>query len=317
MLETMAELPHLLAAAIVIVIEWLIPLPFKYSPLRLCALLADAIALKVNKPGTERQRRISGFMSLLTYFVFVAVIVWSLLFVMPYDIWTESVLLYISLSYHSVSKVNKALEEALANKQNTLAKDYLSETASFDTKRLSSLGLTKGALEIEINAWVTTWLMPVALFIALGGLASLAYRVLDIVTKQWLALNPKYSDFGLPTTAIKTSLDWLLSALIAPIFSVFKSSPGWWSLFQRNKNRWPAEQSLVDLVWMSIVAAGCRIEMAGPTMFNDVKVPRLRINEGQKPNHGAIAQLRHWLARFTGFLLLLILLFWFIGNFNN
>ncbi|MDA8622164.1 cobalamin biosynthesis protein [Psychrosphaera sp.] len=317
MLETMAELPQLLAAAIVIVIEWLIPLSFKYSPLRLCALLADAIATKVNKPGSDQQRRISGFLSLLTYLIIVAVIIWSLLFIMPYDLWTEAVLLYISLSYHSISKINRNLEEALANKQNTLAKDYLSESALFDTKRLSSLGLTKGALEVEMHSWVTTWLMPIALFIALGGVASLAYRVLDTAAKQWLAINPKYGDFGLPTAAIKASIDWILTALVAPIFSVFKSSPGWWSTFKRHKNKWPSEQSLVDLIWMSIVATGCRIEMAGPTMFNGVKVSRVRINEGQKPDHDAIAQLRHWITRFSVFLLFLILLFWFIGNFKN
>ena len=80
MIETMAELPHLLAAAIVIIVEWILPIPFRYSPLKLCALLADAIAKKVNTPGSDRQRQISGFMSLLTYFVFVTVIIWALLF---------------------------------------------------------------------------------------------------------------------------------------------------------------------------------------------------------------------------------------------
>lgn len=314
MIETMAELPHLLAAAIVIVIEWILPIPFRYSPLKLCALLADAIAKKVNKPGSDRQRQISGFMSLLTYFVFVTVIIWALLFIMPYDVWTEAILLYISLSYHSVTKVNKSIKDALHNKQNTLAKDYLAEHAEFDTKPLSTLGIVKGALELEIRSWATAWLTPIILFLTFGGVAAIAYRVLDIAVQRWCAFDPKFDSFGLPSLAIRSTLDWLIAVIVAPIYSVFKSSPGWWRMFRKYQPDWPKQQSLVELVWSCIVAAGCRIEMAGPAMFNGVKVKRLRINEGQKPSQTTIAELQSWNTRFIIFVLVLILLFWLIAN---
>ncbi len=321
---TMAEYPTLLVAAMVIIFNALLPIPNEYSPLNLCQKLAYALALKVNRPvpnqpGFNKQKFISGLMALITYFILVLTILWALLFIMPDDglnaLITEAVLLYISLGYFGFSRQSKIIEQALNKKQHAVAKSYLAELVNTDANVLSPLGITKTVLELEVTHWFSRWLMPLILFLAFGGVLSLSYVLLAILCQAWPSLAPNVGRFGQPALLIKSLLDWPITILCAPIYSIFKSSPGWLTLYNQNKSQWPNNQSKVDLLWMCIVASGCKIEMAGPLMYAGTKVKRIRLNEGQHPDQNTIRQLRHWHRRVVLFVTGTILLFWFLGNY--
>lgn len=309
------ESPMLVTVAIVILIEWLLPIPMRYSPLQMCRIIALALAQKVNKTdSTPQQRKVAGTLSLFTYFLIVGTLVWALLFVMPYDLVTEAVLLYLSMGFHAVSAANKNIEDALRNKQKSLARSFLTEITTVSTNRLSELGIIKTTLEESILAWLNQWLMPVVLFICFGGIASFAYALITTAINSWPILNPKFKDFAAIPHKIKTWFELPFTLVLLPLFSIFKSSPGWLKITFTNRLAWPSKSSLTELLWCSVVAAGCKIEMAGPVMFDDQKVTRVRLKAGAAPDQTALKSLRHWQHRFTVFSVLLILLFWLVAN---
>jgi len=66
------------------------------------------------------------------------------------------------------------------------------------------------------------------------------------------------------------------------------------------KNSWRAAKasSLNQLIWLSVVSAGCKSELAGPLMINNKKLTRPRLNQGLPINETAIGQLLAWNNRF-------------------
>lgn len=313
----MTEANVLMVAAIIIIIEWVLPLPARLSPLRLCFIVAQALALKVNKTNsTAAQRTTAGFLALSTYLLIIGTLVWAFLFIMPHDWVTQGVLLYLSMGFHADSKTSKHIQDALRTQQKSLARTYLSELTSADTRRLSPLGITKATLESTILLWVTKWLIPITLFISIGGLASLCYALVSTAVSAWPVLDPKFKDFGRIPHRIKHGFDLVLSAVLLPLFSIFKSSPGWLKITLANRAQWPEQLSINELLWLSLVAAGCKIEMAGPVMYNAHKVERVRLKAGAAPDETAIAELRHWQHRFTLFVIVLCTLFWSLANYQ-
>lgn len=311
----LSQAPLLVAAAIVILIEWVMPLPARYSPLFLCRIIADALALKVNKTNsTDQQRAIAGALALLTYFVLIGTVTWALLFIMPYDLVTESVLLYLSMGFHAISNQSKNIEDALANEQKSMARTLLAELSSVDVSKLSPLGIIKNTLEVNIMAWLSHWLIPIVLFLLVGGLASFAYAIVITAVNAWPVLNPKFSAFGSLPHKFKTWFELPFTLVLLPLFSVFKSSPGWLKVSLNNRAQWPRTQSITELLWLSLVAAGCKIEMAGPLMFDGHKVSRIRLKAGAAPDQTAIRALRHWQHRFVIFSVCLLSGFWLLAN---
>lgn len=311
-----SEAAFLAVTALVILIEWVMPLSTGYSPLQLCRVIAEALAAKVNNDtSTEQQRTIAGALALFTYFAIVGTLVWALLFIMPYDLVTEAVLLYLSMGFHAVSKTSKQIEDALANEQKSVAKSYLAEMTAVSTKPLSPLGIIKTTLEENILAWVNKWLMPVTLFLLFGGVAAISYAIITTAVLSWPILNPKFNAFSTIPHKIKTWFELPFTLVLLPIFSIFKSSPGWLKLALSNRAQWPSQQSFTELLWCSVVAAGCKIEMAGPVMFDQTKVPRIRLKAGEAPNQTAIKKLRNWQSRFTIFCVFLFVLFWLLANY--
>lgn len=311
----LSQAPLLAAAAVVILIEWVMPLPTRYSPLALCRVIADALAAKVNKTdSTDHQRTIAGFLALLTYIVLIGTLVWALLFVMPYDLVTESVLLYLSMGFHAVSNQSKDIEDALSGQQKSMARSLLAELSRIDVSKLSPLGIIKNTLEVNIMAWLSYWLMPVVLFLLVGGLASFVYAIVITAVNAWPVLNPKYNAFGALPHKFKTWFELPFTLILLPLFSVFKSSPGWLKVSLANRAQWPHQQSFTELLWLSLVAAGCKIEMAGPVMFDGEKVARIRLKAGAAPDQTAISALRHWQHRFVIFSVCLLSLFWLLAN---
>ena len=95
-------------------------------------------------------------------------------------------------------------------------------------------------------------------------------------------------------------LELVPTYIIAPIYSVFSSSPNWLRYVRFVKTDWKASKasSFNTLIWLSVVAAGCKSELAGPLMIDGEKVSRPRINKDAPINEQAISHLLQWNNRF-------------------
>lgn len=311
----LGNLPDLITAIIVIAVTWLMPIPSRYSPLRLAQGLARLLALKVNKPGNPKQQQIAGALALLTYFVIILPVLWALLFVMPADAITNAVLLWISLTYDSARTNVLAIKNALNSKQNNLARSLLHPINLADSDKLSGLGATKATLEMQIERWLTGWLIPIGLFIFVGGIASLCFTLLAVASHCWPRVNDQYFDFGEFSAKLKSLFETIGLAFCLPLLLAFKNSSGFWKKYQNNRDIWPAWQSRAHLLLLCIVASGLKSELAGPVMADGIKKTRPRLNHGDECSPQAILTLNRWLNQVRMFVVVVLLLFWLVANF--
>jgi len=302
-----ATYPELVALTLVLLVEWLFPLATKYTPAFMFNVLASAISNKVmhsprtkKQPATTKQQVLSGWLALGTYLFLIGTILGSILFAITNDVWTQAILLYFALGYQTVANQASAVQTCISQKQKSAAKTVLAHITEFDVDKLSELGVNKLTLESLIKRFVSYWLLPIILFLLFDGFTAIMYRALLEAYTVWQPKNAKYKHFGQAVFKVKNIIELLPSLIIAPMYSVFKSSPSWSSYVSSNKEQWKQAQasSHNQLIWLSIVSAGCKSELAGPLMLHQQKIARPRINQGAPLFPSAIGELLSWNNRF-------------------
>jgi cobalamin biosynthesis protein CobD/CbiB len=148
--------------------------------------------------------------------------------------------------------------------------------------------------------FVSLWLVPILLFIFLNGIWAFGYRALIEAYFIWLPQRQGFQYFGTAVSKIKNLVELIPTMIFAPIFSVFRSSPGWLSLVNSEKTQWQQSKAspYINLIWLSIVAAGCKSELAGPLMLDGKKLSRPRLNQGAAVSHKNVLQLTSWVNSF-------------------
>lgn len=299
--------PELIALTLVLIIEWILPLSAKFTPALMFNVLASAISNKVlpssnssKQTSTINQQVLSGWLALGTYLFLIATIIGSILFAITNDIWTQAILLYFALGYQSVANQANAVQTCISQKQKSAAKTVLAHITEFEVDKLSELGVNKLTLESVIKRFVSFWLLPVILFLIFDGFTAIMYRALLEAYIVWQPKTDKYKHFGQAVFKVKNAIELLPRLFIAPIYSVFKSSPSWSHYVSSTKEQWQQAQasSHNQLIWLSIVSAGCKSELAGPLMLQQKKIARPRINQGAPLFSSAIGELLSWNNRF-------------------
>ena len=292
--------PELTALILVIIIDWLFPFPAQYSPSVFFRLLASSISSKVAQSGSQRQQTLAGFLSIIVYLFLIGSLLFSVLFISTLDVWTHALLLYLSLGYQSVANINKEVKNLINKEQNTTAKALFKNISPFDVNKLSKLGINKLALEINIIYFVSSWLVPIVLFLFLNGIAALLYRALFDAYLIWHPIQNKTKYFGKAIKKLIHLIELPFCIIFAPIFSILRSSPNWFKLVSKHQEQWQKEHifSFHSLIWLSIISSGLKSELAGPLMVDGKKVARARLNQAKPINETAITELLNWLNRF-------------------
>lgn len=292
--------PELVGLTLVILIDWFAPFPAKYSPTQFFRLLASAFVKKLAHSGSTDQQTLSGWLSLLTYLFLLLAILFSVLFISENDVWTQALLLYLSLGYQPMANQAKTISQCVANDQKSAARSLLKLNSPYDTSRLTLLGINKLSIELTTIYFVSTWVMPVVLFLLFDGVVAFAYRAIIEAYFCWLPQVPSTRYFGKGVTFVKNTIELLPTVIIAPIYSIFSSSPNWLRYLSSIKPEWKKSKasSTNTLMWLSIVSAGCKSELAGPLMIDGEKIARPRINKNAPINEQAITHLLNWNNRF-------------------
>lgn len=292
--------PELIALTLVLLLEWIFPLASKYTPALMFSVLASAISKKVAQSGNQTQQTLAGWLALGTYLFLIGVIIGSILFAVTNDIWTHAILLYFALGYQNVANQASSVQACITKNQKSAAKTILANISEFDVNRLSELGINKLTLESLLKRFVSFWLTPVILFLVFDGFIVLMYRALLEAYIVWQPKNVKFQYFGQAVFKVKSAIEFLPTIVVAPIFSVFRSSPHWTKYIKTTKNQWQHTKtsSFNQLIWLSIVSAGCKSELAGPLMLQQQKIERPRINQGAPLYPSAIGVLLSWNNRF-------------------
>lgn len=298
--EVLFQYPELAVLTLVILIDWLLPAPNKLSAVPFFKIVAEGFTKKVATKGDSKQQSLAGLLALFVYLFLIITLLLSILFVVENDVWTQGLLLYLSLGYQSFAAQSKAIAQASAKQQKSACRYLLSQFSPYDSSKLSLLGINKLTVETLTIRFVSLWLLPILLFIFIDGVWAFCYRALMEAYFIWLPQRQGFQYFGTAISKVKNIVELVPTWLFAPVFSVFKSSPGWLNLVNQTKSQWrnSSASPFSNLIWLSIVSAGTRAELAGPLMLDGKKIARPRINQGADISASAIEQVIHWINRF-------------------
>lgn len=294
------QYPELAVLTLVILIDWFLPAPNKFSAVPFFKLVAEGFTKKVATKGDNKQQALAGLLALFVYLFLILTILLSILFAVTNDVWTQGLLLYLSLGYQGFAAQSKAIAQAAIKQQKSACRYLLSQYSPYDSSKLSLIGINKLTIETLVVRFVSLWLLPILLFIFFDGVWAFCYRAIMEAYFIWLPQRSGFKYFGTAISKVKNLIELIPTWLFAPVFSIFKSSPGWFSLVNQTKVEWrkSGASPYSNLVWLSVVSAGCRAELAGPLMLDGQKISRPRINVGAEISAPMIEQVLQWIGRF-------------------
>jgi adenosylcobinamide-phosphate synthase len=182
----------------------------KHEPLRFFRFYCDRLADKVNKSqNSAQQQKVAGAISIVITLVPLLIILWLFEdFISAAWLW-HGLLLYFALGSFTLAKESKVIAQALVANQKYLAKKTLNPLVLRDTEQLSTLGMSKTSIEMQLLKTVQLYYAVCFYTLLAGPLAALSYRLLLEMHYSWNVKQQKFTHFGLTVSKAIAVLQWL------------------------------------------------------------------------------------------------------------
>lgn len=273
---------HVLILMVVLFIKSVISHYIAHEPLRFFQFYCLQLGKKVNNSQNSIQQQIiAGLLALLVTIVPTAIILWLFAdFVAVAYLW-QGLLLYLALGSLNLGQINTTIARALVAKQNYLAKKTLQPWLLRQTEQLSQVGLSKAAIEMQILRSTQQIYVVSFIFITLGPLAALTYRLILEMHYCWNSKLTQFKHFGFYSQLFIQLLQWLpsrLMALLILLTSVGQRSALFWRLTRGHFFKFNN-----DFV-IAVFAFSLTIRLGGVAMYQDEKLRKLAFNDlGKQP----------------------------------
>ena len=243
-----------------------------------CQRLAD----KVNKPNNStQQQKISGLVALLITLLPIVVILWLFeAFVAINELW-QALLLYAALGNFSVLQAGPHISQALATNNKQQAKALLSEHCLRDTSALSNMGLCKATIEMQLLKHVQLHILPIILFLSIGPITALAYRLLLEMHYSWNTKSTQFSHFGQSATQLLNILMWLPIRLYCVMYLLVTLNKLPLLLHSTRQHFFQFNTQIL----LALHAATLNRQLGGVAMYQQQKLRRMTANNtASQPN---------------------------------
>lgn len=236
---------QLLILFVVIVCKSTISHFIQHEPLQFFQFYCQKLSDKVNKTqNTPQQQTIAGAVAILVTLVPIAIILYLFEAFIEVEILWQALLLYLAIDSFGITHISKTIAQALVAKQNYLAKQTLKPLVLRETEPLSSLGLSKGCIEMQLLRTLQQGYAVAIIFLIGGPLAAISYRLLLEMHYCWNTKLVTYRYFGLYSKHLINILQWVpvrIYALLLLFTSIGKNFTLFWRLskqhfFQLNNN---------------------------------------------------------------------------------
>lgn len=236
---------QLLILFVVIVCKSTISHFIQHEPLQFFQFYCQKLSDKVNKTqNTPQQQTIAGAVAILVTLVPIAIILYLFEAFIEVEILWQALLLYLAIGSFGITHISKTIAQALVAKQNYLAKQTLKPLVLRETEPLSSLGLSKGCIEMQLLRTLQQGYAVAIIFLIGGPLAAISYRLLLEMHYCWNTKLVTYRYFGLYSKHLINMLQWVpvrIYALLLLFTSIGKNFTLFWRLskqhfFQLNNN---------------------------------------------------------------------------------
>jgi adenosylcobinamide-phosphate synthase len=267
----------LILLIVVLVIKGVISCFSQYQPLRFFQLYCSQLADKVNRVNNSiQQQTLAGCLALFITMAPIVIILWLFADFVAVDILWQGLLLYLALGTISLGKITKSIAQALVANKTYIAKKLLRPWLLRDIQLLSTLGLSKATIEMQLLRVTQQVYVVCFIYLCAGALAALSYRLLLEIHYCWNTKLTQFHYFGLFSQRLVKILQWLPSRLMALLMLIANLESNrvlFWRLtriyfFKLNDNFVIATHALV-----------LGVQLGGVAMYNEQKLRKIAFND--------------------------------------
>jgi adenosylcobinamide-phosphate synthase len=266
----------------VMLIKLLVSRFITHEPLRFFQFYCQQLGSKVNKTNNSTQQQcIAGLVAIIITLLPITIILWLFADFVALDYLWYGFLLYLAFGSFELQKINKTIAQALASNQNYVAKQALKPLVLRETEQLSSVGLSKAAIEMQLLRTLQQGYTVAFIFLVFGPLAALVYRLLLEMHYRWNSKLIAFSHFGYYAKTLVNVCTWLpvrLFTLLLLLLSVGRDFLLFWRLsksyfFKLNNN-----------MAILLLALSLEVKLGGVAMYQEEKLRRINFNDrAQQP----------------------------------
>jgi adenosylcobinamide-phosphate synthase len=263
------------------------------------------LAEKVNKSeNSDNQKHIAGFVAVMITFAPLWIIAWLFESLVAVPILWQGFLLYLTLGAGDIFKISHNVAVALTANDNYKAKQLLAPVTLRDTSQLSTLGLAKATIEMQIITHLQQYLVVGILFLVFNPLVAFGYRLMLEMHYSWNTKRQQYLYFGAFADRIIKLVQWLpnrMFVLLALLLTVGQNFLLIWRLtmtyFFKSSN---------DCV-LAFFAPAHNIRLGGVAMYDNEKLRRNSFNDnGRQPEPKDIIHTQRFIWRIYALFIVLL-----------
>lgn len=268
---------QLLILLTVILIKALVSHFILHEPLRAFQFYCEKLSNKVNKSqNSPKQQAIAGLVAIVITLLPIAIILWMFEILVEVNFLWQALLLYVALGSFGITQASNIVARALTTKQNYLAKQTLKPWVLRETEPLSSVGLSKANIEMQLLRTLQHGYTVAIIFILAGPLCAICFRLLVEMHYCWNTKLIKYRDFGLYSKHLVNLMQWLpvrIFSLLLLLSSIGKNATLSWRLSR------PYFFKLNNNIALKLLALNLAIKLGGVAMYNDLQHPKEKLRK--------------------------------------
>lgn len=266
---------RLIILLVVIIIERHVSLNDAYHPATLYRYIAQKLALKVNKRG-KKQQLISGALGGLILFSLPLALVTLVLSIAIFPWFFEALFLLLAISCRQLITTCEQLQVSLVNQRKSLAREQLTTLCVRDTDTLSTMGITKAAIESLTQRPLQSYFNIIIYYALFGIYVAVSVAIINALAKYWNPKQQAYRHFGrvfsTMASLINQPIGYLMALGVGIVFGI--------KYLSFNSHGWHNRGAGILL---ATTGKTLKRELGGAVLYDGVKIRRPKLGGNHPP----------------------------------
>ena len=294
-----------IAFFVALIAERFFPLKSWYHPNTVLTAIFSAIGKRVYKPSEPKSYLYLA--STLACALVLSVILIIIVLLLEFAFYPEllaGLILYLCLESKAIEK--KALRVAKLVKQNqkSTARELVKPLLAREVNKLSATGIIKALIESLILRAARNYFTVIFIFLLLGPIAALAYRLLTLMQHAWRADISPNSHFLKPLKILLFIIEFIPVRLLALTIAASKASKQSMHYIKHYGRHFYQ----TNTGWiLSVCSASIGVQLGGPAVYFGKRFNKMRIGTERLPKPEDVPVLINRLNQARAFWLLVII----------
>ena len=293
-----------IAFIVALLAERFLPLVSWYHPNTALVAVFNAIGKRIYK--SKEPNSYQYLSSLLASTLILSIILTIIIVLLEFAFYPEllaGLILYLCLESKSIDK--KALRIAKLTKQNqkSAARELLKPLLARDVNKLSAPGIIKALIESLILRTARYYFVVIFIFLILGPIAALAYRLLTLIQQAWRNEIAPNSPFLKPLKIILFVIELIPMRLLALTIAASKATKQSMHYIKHYGRHFYQKNT----GWLlSTCSASLGVQLGGPAVYFGARFNKMRIGTDRLPTADDVPVIINRLNQARAFWLLVI-----------